>query len=152
MYGGQPVSTVSLQQDIDGKACGGNCDLSILSPILICLPGNFRVLKWGQPVVFPGSKVEVLLRLLGLQHQYAAPRELILETLWPGHNPGLGCQPLNSLSCMRTATTASTRRLASPPTSPVLRNWSNQATNMCMLITRRSLFPSIFRLPSYIPR
>jgi DNA-binding SARP family transcriptional activator len=98
MYGGQPVSsTVSFKQDIDDKTCGGNSNLSMLWPILVCLLGNFRVLKWGQPVVFPGSKVEVLLRLLGLYYQYAVPREQILETLWPGHDPGLACQSLNSL-------------------------------------------------------
>jgi DNA-binding SARP family transcriptional activator len=91
------VSTVSLQQDIDDRIRGGNSDLSMLWPILVCLLGNFRVLKRGQPVVFPGSKLEVLLRLLGLQHQYAVPRERILETLWPGHDLGLACQSLNSL-------------------------------------------------------
>jgi DNA-binding SARP family transcriptional activator len=102
MYGGQPVSTVSLQQDIDDKTCGGNSDLSMLWPILVCLLGNFRVLKWGQPIVFHGPKVEVLLRLLGLRYQYAVPREQILETLWPGHDLSLACQSLNSLLyCLR---------------------------------------------------
>jgi DNA-binding SARP family transcriptional activator len=99
MYGGQLMSTISLQQDIDGKTCGGKNDLSMLWPILVCLLGNFRVLKRGQPVLIRGSKVEGLLRLLGLRHQYAVSREQILETLWPGHNPDLACQSLNSLLC-----------------------------------------------------
>jgi DNA-binding SARP family transcriptional activator len=91
------VSAVPLQQDIDGESHGSNSNLSMLQPILVCLLGNFRVLKWGQPVVFHGSKLELLLRLLGVQYQYAVPREQILENLWPGHDPGLACQSLNSL-------------------------------------------------------
>jgi DNA-binding SARP family transcriptional activator len=102
MYGGQPVSAVSLQQDIDGKTRGSNSDLPMLWPILVCLLGNFRVLKCGQPVAIHGLKVEGLLRFLGLQHQYAVPRDLILETLWPGHDPGLAGKSLNSLLyCLR---------------------------------------------------
>jgi DNA-binding SARP family transcriptional activator len=99
MYGGQPVSAVSLQQDTDSKTHGSNSDLPMLWPILVCLLGSFRVLKFGQPVAIRGSKVEVLLRVLGLRHQYTVSRERILETLWPGHDTGLASQSLNSLLC-----------------------------------------------------
>jgi DNA-binding SARP family transcriptional activator len=93
---------VSLQQQINNEVPPSNSTLPMLWPILVCLLGSFRVMKFGQPVAIHGFKVELLLRLLGLQHQYAVSRELILERLWPGHDPGLAGKSLNSLLyCLR---------------------------------------------------
>ncbi|MCL4266849.1 MAG: hypothetical protein KJ069_26955 [Anaerolineae bacterium] len=67
-------------------------------PILICLLGEFRVLKGGRPMPLPGGKAEILLRHLGLQHDQPVPRDLLLEVVWPGHAPDLAGQSLNSLT------------------------------------------------------
>lgn len=69
-----------------------------LWPILICLLGEFRVLISGRPIPLNGGKAELLLRYLGLQPEQPVPRDLLLETLWPGHPPDLSGQSLNSLT------------------------------------------------------
>lgn len=66
-------------------------------PVLICLLGSFRVLVDGRQLSLHSVKAEALLRLLGLQHDRTVPRELILETLWPGQPSVLASQSLNSL-------------------------------------------------------
>jgi DNA-binding SARP family transcriptional activator len=69
-----------------------------LRPILICLLGEFRVLIGGRPVSLNGGKAELLLRYLGLQSDHPVPRDVLLETIWPGHPPDLSGQSLNSLT------------------------------------------------------
>ena len=68
-------------------------------PILVCLLGEFRVLtKVGQSVRLNSSKAGVLLYYLGLQYQQSIPRDVLLETVWPGHAPELASHSLNSLT------------------------------------------------------
>jgi DNA-binding SARP family transcriptional activator len=67
------------------------------SPILICLLGDFRVLKEEKAVDIPGAKAEAFLCGLALQHNFRIPRDIILESLWPEHPPSLAGQSLNSL-------------------------------------------------------
>lgn len=68
------------------------------SPILICLLGDFRLLRAGQPIaVRGGGKAEALLGYLGLQSSYRVPRERLVHTLWPTSDPALANQSLNSL-------------------------------------------------------
>lgn len=67
-------------------------------PVLICLLGNFRVLKAGLPVpVRPGGKVEALLCVLSLAHDRGVPRDALLSALWPNGDGTLAGQSLNSL-------------------------------------------------------
>ena len=68
------------------------------SPVSICLLGRFRVLKAGSPVTLrPGGKTEALLCCLALQEHYRAPREWLLETVWPESDPQHATHALNSL-------------------------------------------------------
>lgn len=67
-------------------------------PILICLLGDFLLLKAGQPVaVRSGGKAEGLLCLLGLQRGGRVSRDLIVSALWSNVEPALANQSLNSL-------------------------------------------------------
>jgi DNA-binding SARP family transcriptional activator len=67
-------------------------------PILICLLGNFCLLKLGHPVkVLSGGKVEALLCALALQPDCCLSREALLSRLWPDTVPTLAIQSLNSL-------------------------------------------------------
>jgi DNA-binding SARP family transcriptional activator len=66
--------------------------------ILICLLGDFRVLKAGQPIrIAGGSKAETLLCSLALRQEYGALRDVLLATLWPNTESTLAAQSLNSL-------------------------------------------------------
>lgn len=68
------------------------------SPVSICLLGRFRVLKAGAPVVLrPGGKTEALLCCLALQEHYRAPKEWLLETVWPESDTPRATHALNSL-------------------------------------------------------
>jgi DNA-binding SARP family transcriptional activator len=67
------------------------------SPIMICLLGDFRILKEEKPIDLPGAKAESFLCGLALQHNFRIPRDIILESLWPEHPPALAGQSLNSL-------------------------------------------------------
>lgn len=65
-------------------------------PILICLLGDFRVLKNGQPITLRGNgKVETLLRMLALH--LSVSRDALLEVVWPHTNARLAIQSLHSL-------------------------------------------------------
>lgn len=68
-------------------------------PVLVCLLGEFRILKAGRPVfINSGGKAETLFKYLGLYTHNRVPRHLILETVWPDHDPVLASQSLNSLT------------------------------------------------------
>ncbi len=68
------------------------------SPILICLLGGFRLLKHGALVrLRSGGKAEALLSSLALRHGYAAPRDLLLQVVWPQSEPPLAAQSLHTL-------------------------------------------------------
>jgi len=67
-------------------------------PVLVCLLGNFRLLADGHTLaVHRGGKTEALLRSLALDRTGSLPREVILDRLWPGSDPILAGQSLNSL-------------------------------------------------------
>jgi DNA-binding SARP family transcriptional activator len=67
-------------------------------PVVICLLGDFRLLKSSQPIaVRSGGKAEALLGLLGLRACQRVARDAILAALWPAGDPTLAGQSLNSL-------------------------------------------------------
>lgn len=68
------------------------------SRVAICLLGSFRVLQMGHPVeVRPGGKTEALLSSLALRERYHAPREWLLEAVWPESDRIRASHALNSL-------------------------------------------------------
>src|SRR5690349_7288114 len=73
-----------------------NCEASW--PILICVLGNFLVLKEGQAVTLRrGGKAETLLCHLGIHYGKTVPRDRLLNMLWPTSDAALAIQSLNSL-------------------------------------------------------
>lgn len=67
-------------------------------PILICLLGEFRLLKSGQPVIVrAGGKTEGLLRVLALHPRYTLSRDDLISLLWPQSSDTLAGQSLHSL-------------------------------------------------------
>jgi len=67
-------------------------------PVMICLLGAFRVLKQGHPVhLRSGSKFQSLLVTLSTRRGYCAPREALLEALWPRSAESFSRQSLNTL-------------------------------------------------------
>lgn len=67
-------------------------------PVLICVLGNFRLLKAGQPVaIYNSGKLEGLLSYLGLQSGRRVPREQLLTLLWPTSPPAQAGPALNNL-------------------------------------------------------
>ena len=93
MYSMQAAMAVPLGQ---AGQQSGTCDVSC--PVVICLLGNFLLLKAGRVVMLRGgSKTESLLCQLGLHHARSIPRETLLNTLWPSSDSVLASQSLNSL-------------------------------------------------------
>jgi len=89
MYSMQAAMAVPLGQ---AGQQSGTCDVSC--PVVICLLGNFLLLKAGRVVMLRGgSKTESLLCQLGLHHARSIPR----NTLWPSSDSVLASQSLNSL-------------------------------------------------------
>jgi DNA-binding SARP family transcriptional activator len=73
-------------------------DPDVTDPVLICVLGSFRVVKAGADVpVRSGGKTAILLSSLALRDQYRAPRESLLETLWPDTEAARSAHSLNSL-------------------------------------------------------
>ena len=68
-------------------------------PVMICLLGEFRLVRKGEPLVTfgGGGKSGNLLRLLALKHAGCVARDSILDHLWPDASPELAAQSLNSL-------------------------------------------------------
>jgi len=72
---------------------------SFSAPVLVCLLGAFRILKHGSPLALrPGGKVERLVGALALEPAHGVARDDLLERLWPGGDPALAAQSLNSLA------------------------------------------------------
>ncbi|MFN8491763.1 MAG: bacterial transcriptional activator domain-containing protein [Caldilineaceae bacterium] len=68
------------------------------SPIMICLLGNFCLLKAGEPVgLRHGGKTVTLLSHLGLQHRHGVPRTTLLQMLWPTQETALANQSLHTV-------------------------------------------------------
>lgn len=71
---------------------------SLNPPILICLLGNFRVVKSGHDIsIARGSKIESFLTYLAMRRGESITRELLLNALWPDYDAGHAGQSLNSL-------------------------------------------------------
>jgi DNA-binding SARP family transcriptional activator len=67
-------------------------------PVLVCLLGSFRLLKLGRPVsVRSGGKTEALLYTLALSRARGVSRDALLDAVWPGGDPALAAQSLNTL-------------------------------------------------------
>jgi len=69
----------------------------IISPIMICVLGDFLLLKAGQPVKMRHGKTETLLCYLGLRYRKRVPRSELLNVLWPNYESALAGQSLNSV-------------------------------------------------------
>lgn len=66
--------------------------------LMICVLGNFQLLRAGQPVLVPShGKAQAFLSMLALRYRQPVRRELILESLWPDTSCTLAGQSLNSL-------------------------------------------------------
>jgi len=66
--------------------------------VLICLFGSFRVLKAGEPIRLRGDcKAGGLLTSLALRDHYRAPREALLDVLWPDRDAAHAIQSLTTL-------------------------------------------------------
>lgn len=67
-------------------------------PVMICLLGQFRLLKAGEPLPMRHAlKTQTLLSSLALEQDFAAPRDTLLTALWPNTDSALASQSLNSL-------------------------------------------------------
>jgi len=66
-------------------------------PILVCLLGDFCILKGNYPLMLHGDKTATLVQLLALRKGKIVSREALLDTLWPGRTTALAGQSLNSL-------------------------------------------------------
>jgi DNA-binding SARP family transcriptional activator len=72
---------------------------SLNAPVLIRLLGAFQILKNGSPLSLrPGGKVERLVGALALEPTNGVARDELIERVWPGGDPALAAQSLNSLS------------------------------------------------------
>ena len=68
-------------------------------PILICVLGNFRVLKAGRPLMLRNaSKMQSLLANLAVAPKHLLAREAILEAVWPDTELNLATKSLYSLT------------------------------------------------------
>ncbi len=79
---------------------GGAGSIATLTswPVLICLLGDFRVLKKGTPVPLRrNGKTETLLCMLALEHPSWVSRDALVNALWPHSATALATQSLNSL-------------------------------------------------------
>jgi DNA-binding SARP family transcriptional activator len=67
-------------------------------PMLICLLGGFRLLRYGQPAdSLITGKAMTLLSTLALHLNTGVPRETLLEHLWPDNESGQSSVSLHSL-------------------------------------------------------
>ena len=69
------------------------------APLLVCLLGWFKLLKWGQAVsVRPGGRTQALFSLLALaSRRLGVNRDELLDCLWPGGDADLAAQALRAL-------------------------------------------------------
>ena len=68
----------------------GSSSDDMSSPVMICLLGNFRLLRAGALVpIRAGGKSEALLAYLGIQANRRVARERLVQALWPESDPDL---------------------------------------------------------------
>jgi DNA-binding SARP family transcriptional activator len=66
--------------------------------ILVCLLGNVRILKDGDPVpIRPGGKTETLIAALALRPEQGVLRVALMDRIWSNIDPTLATQSLHSL-------------------------------------------------------
>jgi len=66
--------------------------------LMVCVFGGVSLLKFGEIITFrSNSKSELMLGMLALRPRHAIQRDVLLETLWPGVEPGHAHQSLHSL-------------------------------------------------------
>ncbi len=71
---------------------------SASGPLLLCLLGDFRLLRNGSMLTLrTGGKTEALLGQLGIEHGHRMSRTALTELLWPASDAALANQSLNSL-------------------------------------------------------
>lgn len=81
-------------EEIATGALEGSADHSVL----ICLFGGFRLIKGGTNMsIRGGGKLEALLTKLALCDGYSAPRDWLLDALWPGVAVRRAAQSLSNL-------------------------------------------------------
>ena len=96
-------------------------------PVLICLFGAFRILRFGQHLPLRGGgRTEALLTYLGLRVGQPVARETLLEAVWPGSDVSLASQALNSL----VHSLRNTLRLPSHNTDVVLHSGGSYQLNV----------------------
>jgi DNA-binding SARP family transcriptional activator len=68
-------------------------------PVFVCLLGNFRLVKLGRSIAFrtSGGKAEALLTSLALRDRHHAPRETLMESLWPQSDSAHASRSLTTL-------------------------------------------------------
>ena len=71
--------------------------LPIQSPILICLLGQFRLVRCGTLLFKNCPKAELILSTLALRSKHAMSRESLLELLWPDTAPRASSSLLRNL-------------------------------------------------------
>ncbi|WP_216870967.1 AfsR/SARP family transcriptional regulator, partial [Modestobacter excelsi] len=77
---------------------GGAPALPDTRPVLICLLGDFRVLKAGTEVPMRGGgKTAMLLTLLALGQRHRVSRQVLLGALWPDSDESRGSHALSSM-------------------------------------------------------
>ena len=82
----------------DQLMLASSCSDEASGPVMMCLLGNFRLLRGGEFVpIRAGSKIEGLLAHLALQHGRRVLRERLVEVLWPSSDLTLGLNSLNNL-------------------------------------------------------
>src|SRR5215216_684324 len=68
------------------------------TPVLICVLGEFRLVKQGTPLTLrDGGKTEGLLSSLAVSGQQGTARESLVGRLWPDSEPALANHCLNTL-------------------------------------------------------
>jgi DNA-binding SARP family transcriptional activator len=83
---------------LDDAAAAQGSLVSASHQVLICLLGSFRVVKLGRTVPFrAGSKAEALLTSLALRDRHHAPREALLDSLWPESDLARASRSLSTL-------------------------------------------------------
>lgn len=87
----------ALISESDSTVFTTSCSDNASWPLMICLLGNFRLLRAG--ALLPtraGGKSEALLSLLALQASRRVSRERLIQAIWPASDPELGRNSLNN--------------------------------------------------------
>ena len=67
------------------------------APLMICVLGDFHLLKRSRPTPLTGARPRTLLAVLTLSPDASAPRDALLEALWPDAEHELAKRSLASL-------------------------------------------------------